>query len=131
MTPNQQFTGSGDITDALVERAILQVAEKSVDEDISAEQLGARAQMRFAELFMAHQMGYTAYMAETVSETLIEVAAREVDGIDKVIDESLAKLERTFGAPDDGDAARAAVYGYIEEVHGLPRAGSAGPNRDR
>lgn len=57
MTPNQQITGPAHAVDDLLDRAIVQAVAESADEDISAEQLGARAQMRFAELYMAHQTG--------------------------------------------------------------------------
>lgn len=121
-------TSSDDLVTNMVVRAISEVAAEVGEEEISTEQLRARAQMRYSELSMPYRQGVDVYAADTISATLIEVAERAVisDGaetfsIDTVVDESMAALERTLGAPEDRDNARAAVRAYLDEAHGLPR----------
>jgi len=120
---------SEDILDSMIERAIAEVVDEARGEAVTAEQLTARAQMRFAELSRPYRQGIDAYVAEIVSETLIDVAERAVrsEGAEKfspgrVVDESMAKIERVLGKPEDPDQARTAIRAYLDDAHGAPRA---------
>lgn len=120
------ITDSDELVTTLIERAVEEVFDEAGDENVNAEQLHARTQMRFAELTMPYRQGIDTYLAETVSATLVDVAERTVltggaepFSVEKVVDESMAKLERTLGAPDDRSGARIAIRAYLEKAHGL------------
>lgn len=121
---------SDDVTYDLVERAIAETVEEIGDEPVSAEQLEDRAKARFTELVMRHSI--ESFMADTISATLIEVAARDVlsDGaepfsIERVVDEAMTALEKRLGAPAEPDAVRGWIREYLDEAHGRSGAGAA------
>ncbi|GAA1484672.1 hypothetical protein [Brachybacterium fresconis] len=136
MGPNQ-VTASDELAEELVELDITNLVAATGDEGVDAEQLSTQDQMRYAELRAHYNQLVDDFLAETISATLIEVVERQVVtggsekfSIEKVVDESMAKLESTLGPPLDREAARNEIRAYIEEVHGLPRAGSAGPRQE-
>lgn len=119
---------SDDFMLTMMQRSIEDAVDQHEDEDLSEEQLVARAQMRFLELTKPSTDNFDAYIADSVSETLVQVAERHVVtagaepfSVDTVVKQAMAKLERTFGRPHDADLARAAILAYLDEAHGLPQ----------
>lgn len=130
MVPNR--VDGADLIGTLVERSILEIVEEVGDSDISGDELTARAKARYAELTKPFTMRQEDYMAETISNTFIEVGERLILGggreefdidvfLETVIDESMATFERTLGVPEDEAKARVAIRQYIDDVHRLPR----------
>lgn len=122
-----------DLVDELMMRAVAQTVEETRDAGLSGEQFSEYAVMRYEELTMPYRTGLDDFFAQTIQASLIEVAERSVvsDGADpfsveKVVDESMAKLERAFGPPEDPQEARTRIHTYILDAHSLTRAGSAG-----
>lgn len=86
--------------------------------------LTARARRRYVELTEPLHSGHDAFFANTITSTLIGVAERDVlsngeaaFSIEKVVEESMSRLEHVIGAPRDADRARAAIRAYLDEVH--------------
>lgn len=119
MQPNSNVAQQ-DVIDALQARAIEEVVVESADEDVSPEQLGARAQMRFAELVRPYMMGLDAFVAETVDDVVEDARERvafaddlAAISADAVVNESMERLERVLGSFEDRDAVQQAVHARI------------------
>lgn len=113
------------LVDTLVERSITESVAEFGDGAVSSNRLTAHASRRYDELTEPLRSGYDAFFANTVTTTLIEVAERDVlsnggdaFSVEKVVDQSMKKLERVLGAPRDAAGARAAIRAYLDEAHG-------------
>lgn len=117
--------GSSELIDELIVRAMTETVEEIGGQEVGGEQVTERALQRYEELTEPLRIGIDSFFANTISTTLLEVGERHVRtggdqafSREKVVEESMAKLVRALGPPEDVDGARAGIRAYLYEAHG-------------